>query len=98
MKYNYNATKHLSQICILYIFGASLSEPHIDHDNGPRTQNNGMYLSMYDLRHICCILVPEICVHPEMLRVFRYIDALTCVIYNCTRLNSKDDWSYSCLP
>ena len=26
----------------LYIFGVSLSEPHIDHDNGPRTQNNGM--------------------------------------------------------
>ena len=28
----------------------------------------------------------------------QYIDVLTCVIYNYTRLNSKDDWSYSCLP
>ena len=32
--------------------------------------------------------------------IFQYIDVLTCVIYmyNCTRLNSKDDWIYSCLP
>ena len=29
------------------VVGVSLSEPHIDHDNGPRTRNNGMYLSMY---------------------------------------------------
>ena len=27
--------------------GVSLSEPHIDCDNGPRVQNNGMYLSIY---------------------------------------------------
>ena len=29
-------------------------------------------------------LAPEIRVRPEMLHVFRYIDMLTCVIYNCT--------------
>ena len=23
-----------------------MSEPHIDHDNGPRAQNNGIYLSI----------------------------------------------------
>ena len=27
------------------IFRASLSKPHIDHDNGPHTRNNGIYLS-----------------------------------------------------
>ena len=48
------------------------------------------YLSMYPA---FCALVSEICVCPEMLRVFRYTDVLTCVIYNCTRLNSRDDWS-----
>ena len=40
-----------------------------------------------------CALVSEICICPEMLHVFRYTDVLTCVIYNCTRLNSRDDWS-----
>ena len=29
------------------IIGASLSEPHIDRDNGPRARNNGIYLCMY---------------------------------------------------
>ena len=46
---------------------------------------------MYHLPHVCCTLVPEIHVYPEILRVFWYIDALTCVIYNCAY--SKDDWS-----
>ena len=41
---------------------------------------------MYHLPRICHTLVPEIHVHPEMLHVFRYIDMLTCVSYNCTRL------------
>ena len=36
---------------------------------------------MYHLPRVCCTLVPKICVHPEMLRVFRYIDMLMCVIY-----------------
>ena len=31
-------------------------------------------------------LVPEICVCPEMLRVFWYIDVLTCMVYNCMQL------------
>ena len=42
---------------------------------------------MYHLPRVCRTLVPEICVHPEMLR----IDVLTCVIYNCTRqLNGQE--------
>ena len=41
-----------------------------------------IYVSMYHLPHICRTLVPKIHVHPEMLRVFRYIEVLTCVIYN----------------
>ena len=46
---------------------------------------------MYHLPHICCILVSVIRVCPEMRCGFWYIDMLTCVIYNCTQLNSKDD-------
>ena len=38
---------------------------------------------MYHLPHVCRTLVLEICVRPEMLRVFRYIDVVTYVIYNC---------------
>ena len=74
--------------CVCYNW-ASLSEPHIDHVNSPCARNNGMYLSiylsMYHLPHVCHILVPEIHVRPEMLRVFRYIDVFTCMIYNCTQ-------------
>ena len=29
------------------IIGASLSELHIDHDNGPHMRNNGVYVSIY---------------------------------------------------
>ena len=72
---------------------------HIDHDNGPaRGIMVSIYLSFYHLPRVCHTLVSEICVHPEMLHVFRYIDVLTCVIYNwhSTELNSKDNWmSYS---
>ena len=67
----------------LLFIGVSLSKPHIDHDNGPRVWNNGMYLSMYHLPRVCRTLVPEIHVRPEMLHVFRYIGVLTCVICNC---------------
>ena len=81
-----------------FIIGASLSKPHIDHDNGPRVRNNAIhlfiyvaiYLSMYHLPHACRTLVPKIHVRPKMLRVFQYIDVLTCVIYNCTRLNGQE--------
>ena len=38
---------------------------------------------MYHLPRVFRTLVPEIRVRPEMLRVFRYIDLLTCMIYNC---------------
>ena len=43
------------------VTGASLSKPHIDHDNDPRMQNNAIYLSMYHLPRICRTLVPECC-------------------------------------
>ena len=62
----------------MYIIGASLSKPHIDRDNGPRTWNNGMsvsmYLCLYHLPRVCRTLIPEIHVRPKMLHVFRYID------------------------
>ena len=69
------------------LIGASLSKPHIDHDNGPCTRNNCIcvsiylhaYVFMYHLSRVCRTLVPEIRVCPEMLRVFRYIDILTCM-------------------
>ena len=61
--------------CIL--IGASLSEPHIDRDNGPRARKNGiyiylciyLYLCLYHLPRVCRTLVLEIRVRPENLRV-----------------------------
>ena len=47
------------------MIGASLNKPHIDHDNGPRAQNNGMSVSMYRLPCVCHTLAPEICVRLE---------------------------------
>ena len=44
---------------------------------------------MYHLPCICRTPVPKISVYPEMLRVFRYIDMLTCVIYNCMHLTEQ---------
>ena len=29
------------------VFGASLSEPHIDHDNDPRAEKLSIYVSIY---------------------------------------------------
>ena len=45
---------------------------------------------MYHLLHICCNLVPEICVHPEIFRVFRYIDVVR--VHDCqdTSLVNED--------
>ena len=54
----------------------NLSKPHIDLDSCPH-----MYVSNIFTR-VCCPLIPEIRVCHEMLRVFQYIDVLTCVIYN----------------
>ena len=51
---------------------------------------------MYHLPRICRTLVPEICVHPEMLRILKCSRAWFTTI--CTRMNCKDNWSYSCLP
>ena len=43
---------------------------------------------MYPLPCICRTLVPKIRVCPEILRVFQYIDVLTCVIaLYLTRMN-----------
>ena len=53
-----------------------------------------IYLCLYHLPHVCRTLVPEICVRPEMLCAFRWIDVLTCVIYNCMHSART---SYSCL-
>ena len=41
-----------------------------------------MSVSMCHLPRVCRTSVPEIRVYLVMLRVFRYIDVLTCVIYN----------------
>ena len=63
------------------IIEASLSEPNIDRDNGLRAQNNLSIHLCIIYPSVCRTLVPEIRVHPEMLRVFQYIDVLTYVIY-----------------
>ena len=39
----------------------------------------GMYVHV-SLTRVCCTLIPEIHVRPEMLGVVRYIDMLMCVI------------------
>ena len=44
---------------------------------------------MYNLPSVCLTLVLEIRARPEILRVFRYIHELTCVIYNCIQYTSK---------
>ena len=44
---------------------------------------------MHHLPHVCCTLVLEICVRPEMLRVIQYIDVLMCVIYNLTEQQGR---------
>ena len=46
---------------------------------------------MYHLPRISRTLIPEIRVRPEILCVFCCIDVLTCMIYNCTRLNISKD-------
>ena len=71
------------------VIGVSLSKPHVDYDNGPRTQNNGISVSVYHLPQVCHTLVPEIHVRPEMLRVFRHIEVLMCVIYNLTEQQGR---------
>ena len=85
-------TVNVHVLCCKCIVGASLSKPHIDRDNSPRSRNNAIYLSiylsMYHVPRVCRTPVHKICVRPEMLRVFRYIDVLTCVIYNCTWQNT----------
>ena len=73
------------------------SKPEQVQVNGPCAQNNGIYVSI----SIYLSIYVSFTLHlphpgcPEMLHVFLYIDMLMCMIYNCTQLNSKDDWSYS---
>ena len=50
-----------------------------------------IYLCLYHLPCICRTMVPEIHVHPKMLLVFRYIDVLVCVIYNCMHSTEQQE-------
>ena len=75
------------------IIGASLSEPNIDHDNGPHARNNAIYL---------CIIYPAFVApwFPRSVYVLKcsvYSSILTCSRAWFTTALSKDDWSYSCL-
>ena len=74
----------------MFFWGASLSEPTLIMTTPPARgiivcmyvcMYVRIYLSIYHLLCVCRTLVPEICVRPEMLRVFLYlyIDVLTCV-------------------
>ena len=61
----------------------------------------GIIVSDYvSFTHVCCTLVPEIRACPEVLCVFRYIDVLTCVVYNYMHSTEQHegDMSYSYLP
>ena len=58
------------------VIGVSLSEPHIDHDNGPRARNNATYLCIY-----LCIIYPAFVV-PWFLRS---VYALKCSVLTCSR-------------
>ena len=57
---------------------------------------------MYHLPRVCRILVPEIRVRHEMLRVFWYIDMLTCVIYMYSEIalnwTARTTGATCCLP
>ena len=68
------------------LIGVSLSKPHVDRGNGPRTRNNGTCMS--SVYHLLCVchtqLVPKIRVRPEMLHIFCHIEVLMCMIYNLT--------------
>ena len=83
-----------SVLCL--IIGASLSEPHIDHDS-PRMRNHGIYLSFTPhLSHPGsqgpCMPWNALCI-PVYLRA--HVRDLQ--LHALNWLNSKDDWNYSCL-
>ena len=65
----------------LNIIGASLSEPHIDRDNGPCARKNGIYLSIY-----VCIIYPAFVApwFPRSVYALKcsVYDMQMCVIYN----------------
>ena len=68
------------------VIGASLSEPNIDHDNGPCAWNNGIriiypvFVAPWFLRSVYAL---KCSVYSGT-----YIDMLTCVIYNCMHLTA----------
>ena len=49
-------TCRMTLFSVLFV-GVSLSEPHIDCDNGPRAQNNGMSVSIF-VSFTLCLLHP----------------------------------------
>ena len=42
-------------LAYVYVFGASLSKPHIDHDNGPCARNNCIWVTIYLSIYLCII-------------------------------------------
>ena len=44
------------KLCSCFIIGASLSKPHIDHDNGPLARNNGIYPCIFLCMYVCIYL------------------------------------------
>ena len=83
--------KHVTFAAVCLV-GVSLSEPHIDHDNSPA---HGIMTSMYHLPCVCCTLIPEIHVRPEMLCVFWYIDVLMFMIVKTVTTENSKDRSYT---
>ena len=82
------STMHCNARSIMLFIGASLNEPHIDHDNGLCVRNNGMYLSIYlYLRTYPMFVAPWFprSVYALKCSVYScippYIDVLTCVIF-----------------
>ena len=84
---------------LLELIEASLSEPHIDHDNSPRAWNNDIYVyitypmfvapwllrSMYGRKASCISVYWRAHMHDSQLHALDWLD-------------NKDNWSHSCLP
>ena len=97
----------------LVIIGVRLSKFHIEWDNCPHAQNNGIYLSIYlsiclsVCLSVCLLFIPrlshpglrKIRIHHKMLCVIHYIHMLTCVIYNCMHSTEQQGQQATrCLP
>ena len=75
---------HIALCECVNIFGATLSEFHIDHDNRPRARNNCGYVCT--CMYIC--IIDQRLAHPGSWDPCTpwdalCIDVLMCVIYNC---------------